>query len=236
MSNRPVARNRNRQVAASGGERRTPVAIWIVLAAIVLVALVLAVVLASSEGSRDLTTAPVEATGRVLPRFDAAAIADPAIGMTAPELVGRDFADASVEVLNDGTPKVLVFLAHWCPVCQEEVPDLVAWFEGGGQTGGVEVVAVATSIDRTRANYPPGAWLREERWPWPTLVDDADNLAATTYGLTSFPYFVVVDANGEVVERVSGKLDAAAFDSLLTAARSGVPVAESGGAATPASS
>jgi cytochrome c biogenesis protein CcmG, thiol:disulfide interchange protein DsbE len=248
MSNRPVAKNRNRPAPPSGSGRRTPVAIWIVLGAIVVVALVLAIALGSSQGSRDfttdstqgseeedLTTAPVEATGRVLPTFDASATVDPAVGTTAPELVGRNFADEPIEVRNDGTPKVLVFLAHWCPVCQDEVPVLVGWSERGGDTGGVEIVAVATSIDRTRANYPPGSWLREERWPWPTLVDDAENQAASVFGLTSFPYFVAVDADGKVVERVSGRLDGPAFEALLRAARTGAPVAETGGASTPAS-
>jgi cytochrome c biogenesis protein CcmG, thiol:disulfide interchange protein DsbE len=231
MSNRPVA-NKSK-AATTGPDRRTPLAIWIGLGVIVLVALLLAISLSSSEESSDLTTGQVEATGRVLPPLDPSAITDPAIGMTAPELVGRNFADEPVAIVDDGTPRVLVFLAHWCPVCQDEVPALVAWSKDGGDTGGVEVVAVATAIDRTRANYPPGAWLRREGWPWQTLVDDADNVAATAYALSAFPYFVAIDADGNVVERLTGRVDAAGFESILGAARTGAPAVASGGNSTP---
>jgi thiol-disulfide isomerase/thioredoxin len=234
MSNRPVAKNVNRPATGAGGGRRTPVAIWVALGAIVLVALLLAIVLSSSESSKDLTIGEVDATGTVLPTYDAQAASDPAVGRTAPELTGLTFGNEPIEIANDGVPKVVIFLAHWCGVCQQEVPDLVAWSDGGGDVDGVDVYGVATAIDSTRGNYPPGAWLGTEGWPWPTMVDNADNLAATSYGLAAFPYFVAIDAEGNVVERLTGKVDATGFEALLRAARTGAPASGTGGASTPA--
>jgi hypothetical protein len=39
--------------------------------------------------------------------------ADPAIGAPIPEVVGADFDGNTVSILNDGRPKILLFLAHW---------------------------------------------------------------------------------------------------------------------------
>lgn len=211
----------------------TPPWIWIGVAAVVLVALGIALLLTVGGGSTDLTVGQVQVSGSVLTPFQADQ-QDPSAGKAAPQVTGTDFSGAPLEILNDGQPKVLIFLAHWCPVCQREVPALVAWSEAGGNTDGVEVIAVATGIDRTRSNWPPGDWLRNERWPWPTLVDDADSRTGSVFGLTSFPYFVVIDAQGKVVERVSGELAGPAFEALLDAARTGTPTtAGGGGASTP---
>jgi hypothetical protein len=67
------------------------------------------------------------------------------------------------------------------------------------------------------------------------LVDDADSRTGSVFGLTSFPYFVAIDAQGNIVERVSGEIGGPAFEALLDAARTGVPTtaAGGGGASTP---
>jgi cytochrome c biogenesis protein CcmG/thiol:disulfide interchange protein DsbE len=117
---------------------------------------------------------------------------------------------------------VVMFVAHWCPHCQKEVPLITAHL-GGKLPGDVDLFAVSTGVDQTAPNYPPGAWLRKENWPVPTLVDDAQGSAAKAYGLSGFPYFVVVDASGKVVDRASGEIPVEQFDALINAARSGNP-------------
>ena len=49
---------------------------------------------------------------------------DPAIGMVAPEVIGEGFTGNAVTTKTD-SPHMIVFLAHWCPHCQAEVPLLV---------------------------------------------------------------------------------------------------------------
>lgn len=55
----------------------------------------------------------------------------------------------------------------------------------------------------------------------PTLFDSEDDAAARAYGLSAFPYFVVIDADGNVVTRISGELDSSQLEALLDAARGG---------------
>ena len=230
MSNRPNSAHRT---GRTGSSSRTPVWVWAAVGAVVVVALGMALLLANS--SSESVGGEVQASGAALGEFTGEG-PDTAVGRQAPVVRGTNFAGEPVTIGEPGTPQVLVFLAHWCPVCQEEVPELVAWADAGGDTSGVEVVGIATNIDRTRTNWPPGEWLAEEGWPYQTLVDGPGNRAALAYGLKSYPYFVVLDSSGKVVYRVSGKLSPDAFAALVEAARTGVPpsIDPTGGASTPA--
>ena len=60
-------------------------------------------------------------TGDPLPVY-AAGQEDVSVGLTAPTVEGADWEGNPVTIEPDGTPKILVFLAHWCPHCQAEVP------------------------------------------------------------------------------------------------------------------
>lgn len=137
---------------------------------------------------------------------------------TAPVVTGETFAGESITIPGDG-PAVVVFLAHWCPHCQREVPVIVDWLAANGAPDGVDLLGVATGIDESRENYPPDAWLEREGWDVPTLVDDADSSVAKQYGLTAFPYFVAIDADGTIVDRQTGELTIAQVEALLAAAR-----------------
>lgn len=54
----------------------------------------------------------VEVTGNSLARLPEGG-ADPSLGAPTPEVVGADFAGNTVSIVNDGRPKLLLFLAHW---------------------------------------------------------------------------------------------------------------------------
>jgi thiol-disulfide isomerase/thioredoxin len=204
-----------------------------VAAAVAAVAVFVAVAATGSRDDGGLVVGAVTATGTALPPY-AGTLPDPAVGATAPVVAGVNFAGEPVTIGATGTPQILVFLAHWCGICQREVPALVAWAEGGGDTAGVDVVGVATGNDRAKGNWPPGAWLAEEGWPYQTLVDDATNRAGAAYGLAGYPYFVAVGADGTILARVAGELSADAFAQLVVAARAGTPVVPTSGDATPA--
>ena len=74
-------------------------------------------------------------------------------------------------IAADGRPKILLFLAHWCPHCQREVPIVQGWLDAGGLPQNVDLISIATSIDPARPNYPPEAWLTREGWEPTVLVD-----------------------------------------------------------------
>ena len=123
------------------------------------------------------------ATGTPLPRLTDSAD-DPAVGMTFPTLTGVDQQGDPMTIAPDGGPTMVLFVAHWCPHCQREVPVVQDWVDGGGLPRGVDLVTVSTVIDPRRPDYPPDEWLAGEGWTAPVLVD-ADNTAAAAAGLSA---------------------------------------------------
>jgi hypothetical protein len=96
------------------------------------------------------------------------------------------------------------------------VPVVQQWVDDGGLPDGVDLVSVSTAIDPSRPNYPPDAWLADEGWTAPALVD-ADDSAAQAVGLSAYPFFVAVDGDGRVVFRTSGELTADQLDAIASA-------------------
>ena len=54
----------------------------------------------------------VEVTGSPIARLPQDGT-DPASGAPMPEVVGADFAGNAVSLVNDGRPKIILFLTHW---------------------------------------------------------------------------------------------------------------------------
>ncbi len=163
-------------------------------------------------------TQPVQVAGAGLPPLgDSTGAGDPALGQQAPSLVGKSF-DGSPVTVSPGKATLIVFLAHWCPHCQREVPRLVSWFQLGQVPTGLDVIGVATATTNTRDNYPPSVWLQRETFPWPILADSDAADAAKAFGLDSFPFFVLVDATGKVVLRQAGEVDTADLTAKINAA------------------
>lgn len=160
----------------------------------------------------DQAFGPVEVEGDELPAWPQTG--EPEIGMVAPTLVGETPSGEAVTIEPgaDG-PMVIVFLAHWCPHCQAEVPRLVEAMDDEGRIDGVQAVAVLTSSTDERENFPPGAWLAEEGWTGRVMVDTDPTeegqpslpVAGTAYGIGSFPYMVAVDGDGVVTMRTVGE-------------------------------
>jgi thiol-disulfide isomerase/thioredoxin len=167
----------------------------------------------AAAGSSTPADTSSPAANAALPAFVSSAD-DPAVGRPIPEVDGKSFDGTPVSIKADGRPKLIVFLAHWCPHCQREVPVVQSWLDAKGMPAGVELISVVTSIDPNRPNYPPDAWLAREHWTVPVIVD-ADGQIATRYGLTAFPYWVVVNANGTVAQRLTGELTPEQLDALV---------------------
>ena len=183
----------------------------------VVVAAVIAIVATggSNDDQQTPSAARVSVTGQALPAF--AEGDDPAVGSPAPTLRGEDFGGDPVTIGEDGRARAVIFLAHWCPHCQREVPLIQDWLDAQGPPQGVDLYSVTTSIDPSQPNYPPQAWLEREGWSVPVLVDDSRDSAATAYGLTAFPYFVFIDAEGNVVARATGELTIDQLQAYLAA-------------------
>ncbi len=189
--------------------------------ALVAGAFAIAFVLIGDDGAPELTeTAPVEVTGDALPPIPENPADDPARGQAAPQATGVSFQDEPVDLLAGDGGTIVVFLAHWCNVCQAEVPVIVDHLGGGELPDDVRLIGVPTSTDRTQGNFPPSDWLDREDWAFDVLVDSPDDELARAYGVTAFPSFVAVDAEGNVQARGVGALEPSALDALVEASRS----------------
>ena len=192
----------------------------VVIATVLLVVVVAVVIVALTDGGGTATPdlaqqQPVEVVGDPLIPFSGDTMSDAAIGTVAPVIAGASFDGSSVRI-GTGAPTLVVFLAHWCPHCQEEVPTLVDWAEGLRVPFGLEVYGVATATTPDRPNYPPSAWLERERFPFPVLADDAAGTAAAALGTTGFPHLVMLAPSGEVMWRYSGRTPDGVLEVLVS--------------------
>jgi thiol-disulfide isomerase/thioredoxin len=204
----------------------------------IVVVLVAALLIAALGGDddepRDATVAetrPVTVSGETLPTFPGglASPDDPAIGLVAPTLSGQDFEGDPVTIAPDESKKMILFVAHTCPHCRAEIPRLRAWLDSHEVPAGVGLYLVSSNVQPSGPNYPPSEWLARERMDGvPTLADDEANSAITAYGISGFPYLVMLDGDGRVVSRLSGELGGSgeAFTGLFEALAAGDPIVD----------
>jgi thiol-disulfide isomerase/thioredoxin len=142
---------------------------------------------------------------------------DAAMGKTAPTLNGYTFAGNPVSITPGASaqPIMLVFLAHWCPHCNREVPRLIDWQEQGLVPEGLRVIGVTTASRNDQANWPPSDWIEEMKWPFEVFVDSETGDAANAYGVDGFPFIAMVNAEGKVVGRHSGELELSDLDAFV---------------------
>ncbi len=199
------------------GANRTP--ILIIAFGVIAALLIAAIVLSSDEpiGSAGEFGEPT-VNGSSLPVMASGVSvveSDPATGAVAPEVSGQDFDDSVVEINHDGTPKAVVFLAHWCQHCQAEVPAVQSWLDGGGGVEGVDIVTVTTSASSGQPNWPPSSWLEREGWTSPTIRDDQASSVFQAYGGRSYPYWVFLNGDGTVAFRLAGRQDISTLELVM---------------------
>lgn len=145
---------------------------------------------------------------------------DPAVGTAAPDVAGTSFDGDPVVLHEDGRATIAVFLAHWCSVCNREVPVIVDHLDPETLPAGVDLVGIPTATDRNQPNYPPSQWLEARDWEFPVLVDSAATEVGSAFGVGAFPAFVVIGADGSVLQRATGALEPEALDYLVDLAAS----------------
>jgi cytochrome c biogenesis protein CcmG, thiol:disulfide interchange protein DsbE len=214
VSGQPV---QNRADGSKGGRRSVPLAAIALGAAVLLGAIVLllsrtgsneeseAISTEATESSVEFGTPQISGTAlaELTPEAATGAAPDPAVGQAAPGVSGQSPIGTPAS-LSTGAPHLVLFLAHWCPHCNDEADALRAEIAGGLDPSGIEIVLTGSSPDR--ANWPPSAWLAGKGLgDLPTLVDDQNASAARAYGLSGFPFIVGVRADGTVAFRASGE-------------------------------
>ena len=221
MAKQPIKKSNNSKLIIGG----------VILA--IVVAFVIAIVAGGSNESDSSNTTkvpnsdgsvsvgenqPVEVVGEALEALSDSGD-DSTIGLTAPTLNGFAFDGTSLSVTpGDGNPYMLVFLAHWCPHCNREIPRLIEWQASGAVPADLQIIGVSTGVANDRPNYPPSQWVVEKGWPWPVMADSEGVDAARAYGVSGYPFFVLVGADGEVKVRGSGELEIDQLNQIVNTA------------------
>ncbi len=202
-------------------ERRSLPVFWIVIALIVVGGLVALIVTAPDDDTKareakvkdipvyaDVTvdgTKLVEPSDSQINTTD-----DPAVGKTVPTLSGTSITTGKPLTITpgeDGDAMVYIVMAHWCPHCNTEIPEIVEWAKDGNLPDGVKITGVSTSADDGNPNFPPATWLvATMKWPWDAMIDDEVGTGAEALGTTGFPFLVFVNGDGTVAKRFSGEM------------------------------
>jgi thiol-disulfide isomerase/thioredoxin len=167
---------------------------------------------------------PVEVIGDPLPMLDETQATDPAVGMTAPIIVGIGFDGVPIRIdAGANGPTMVVVLAHWCPHCNAEVPRLNELRDAGRIPADLNVVAIASASNPGQPNYPPGKWLENLDWTYPAMPDGVDVqkqtwIAADALGVSGFPFTALIDGEGKIAARWSGERTTDEVTGLISSA------------------
>ena len=200
------------QPQPSGKTRSIPI-VGIVFAVVAVLAVVAVVFAGNTEPGSEYGEPQV--TGSLTPAPPNTVADTDATGEMAPTVIGQDFDGNELRIENNGKAKAIVFLAHWCPHCQNEVPAVQAWLDSGGGVEGVEMISVASAMDSNRDNYPSSDWLDREGWTVPVIVDDSANSVYRAYGAGGFPFWVFVNSDGTVAVRTQGSTPIADLEQIM---------------------
>jgi len=208
---------RKKKKASSGDSMRT-----ILYVVLVVVGIAGAVALGTSGGSSDTTTdtvvtvpggvqpaeyQKVSSTGGMLAPLPESG-ADTETGKSVAVLKGYDLQGRpiSIDPAGEGKATMVVFLAHWCPHCNREIPVLNKWRESGEVPTGLRVVGITTGSKADQANWPPSKWMTAMKWPFEVMADSEAQEAARAYGVGGYPFMAFVGANGKITARTSGEI------------------------------
>ena len=158
----------------------------------------------------------VQIRGKYLPKL-VQGYEDSALGWAAPEVKGVGLDGEEIYIGGEGPTTLIMVLAHWCPHCRNEVRELAPFLNETDSLNRVRMVTLLTSINDERANFPPHTWLDLEKWPVPSIVDTPSSQIATAYGISSFPFFIVINDKGEIALRIPGRLGVETLSRLLDA-------------------
>jgi peroxiredoxin len=110
-----------------------------------------------------------------------------------------------------GRPVLLSFWATTCPPCIEELPDLVRLYRELAPRG-LELIAVAMPYD------PPllvQGFVRRRQIPYPVALDVEGAVTRAFDGVHFIPAAFLLDPQGRIVYRHTGKLDSERVRRLL---------------------
>jgi thiol-disulfide isomerase/thioredoxin len=219
MSNATKTKSGRNAAGGGGSNRLVLILVGIAILAFVGVVAVLSANEVSDVPSLTDVAGPVSIDGATVAVAYPESGVDAAVGQPSPVITALDYDGQEVVIGAPGQAQVLVFLAHWCPVCNQELPTLRDIVSAGGVPDDVELVFVTTGLDPGRPNWPPKRWLDDAGLSSVTTVrDDVGDPLMRAYGLRAYPAWAVIDGDGILQARRQGLLSAVAIAQLLDVA------------------
>ena len=151
---------------------------WLVPAVVIGVVAIAAIIAIALAGRGDSGPADTSGLQQIQPVDVSGTAADlrrveperPCDRHDHPDRDGKSFDGTPVTIQPTGSPQMLMFVAHWCPHCQQ-VPLVSDWMKKGGLPAGVQLTTVATGTSSDAPNYPPRRGSRRTTGrarSWPT--------------------------------------------------------------------
>ncbi len=141
----------------------------------------------------------------------------PLVGQSAPAIAGATLAGGSFSLAAErGRWVVVNFFASWCPPCQQEQPELVAFAYAHRAAGDAELVGVVFDDGTSTAR----SFMQSTGASWPSVVDPGGQIALD-YGVRGPPETFLVSPGGTVVAHFDGPMTNSALDYWLARARRG---------------
>ncbi len=171
--------------------RRRHTVLWSAVSAAIVLAILIAV-LATRKAATDVQAG------------------SPLLGHLAPAVSGPDLSGQHVSLGQFQGKWVLVnFFATWCVPCQEEHPDLTS-FNSEHRARGDAVLLGVIYDPHDAPNVAP--FFKSHGGDWPVIRDDG---AQVQFGTTGVPETFIIDPNGYVVTRITGRVTTGGLDTIL---------------------
>lgn len=132
--------------------------------------------------------------------------------MPAPGFNLQDASGTPVRLANfKGRVVVLDFWATWCHGCKIEIPWFME-FEGKYKAKGLSVIGVSMDADGWKSVQP---FVVQKKMNYTVVIGNDD--LAKQYGLDAMPMTVLIDREGRIVDKHSGIVDRAKWESEIRA-------------------
>ena len=115
--------------------------------------------------------------------------------------------------LADGKPLVVNFWATWCPYCVDEMPDYLKIYRDYGDRVNFAFVNVTDGQRETQVKAE--AWLRDNGMTELPAYYDTSGEAVAAFGAYSYPYQLIVAADGTIRQAGPGRIDPSLLRGLL---------------------
>ncbi len=127
-------------------------------------------------------------------------VGSPAPDFSLKTLEGKDVRLGDYKGKN---PVYLIFWATWCPVCEEEIPNLKAIYSRFQPKG---LVLLAINVGINDSLKKAALYKEKHKLPYAVLFDN-DGSITKSYGVMGTPTMIVMDKNGIIRYRASAVPD-----------------------------